>query len=220
VATRKTKTQSKPIHVCCDVPCNCPATPETVDEFNTFWKDLVCDKRGRLIKNLVMKELADFSFLMAQVPKVYMHVTGGRISKPNTYASAVIACATDVDNEALEEILKDERERWEEERQAEPVTDTAYVKLGGRALLGDGRHIRVCVPEGEFLCVFDRKNELLLVDDKHPLPYDWRDTAVDATKLLLKQEAADRSGRFVEAQAVVEKNKVAELAAEIDKEQS
>lgn len=56
-------------------------------------------------------ELSDFYLLLNEVPKVYMEVTGGLLSKPNYHASTVIGAfndyleryADDVRNEVLEE---------------------------------------------------------------------------------------------------------------------
>jgi hypothetical protein len=43
----------------------------------------------------VKAELADYHFLLQQVPLVYQHVTGGLLSKTNYFASAVMAAADD-----------------------------------------------------------------------------------------------------------------------------
>lgn len=57
--------------------------------YNEFWKDIV-EKDGKLNKDQIMRELSDFSFMLDQVPKVYCEVSGGMISKTNTYAYEVI----------------------------------------------------------------------------------------------------------------------------------
>lgn len=63
----------------------------TVEEvYNEFWKGIV-EVDGVVDMQAVKNELSDFSHMLDQVPKVYMEVTRGRISKPNTYASAVIS---------------------------------------------------------------------------------------------------------------------------------
>ena len=60
--------------------------------FKEFWVPIIFDEEnGRLNLDQLKKELYDFSMLLDNVPKVYMAVTGGRISKPNTDAGAVIA---------------------------------------------------------------------------------------------------------------------------------
>jgi len=59
--------------------------------YDKYWKENVEDENGNLDKDKVMRELADYWFVLGEVPKVYCHVTGNRISKPNTYASEVIS---------------------------------------------------------------------------------------------------------------------------------
>jgi hypothetical protein len=58
--------------------------------FDEFWKPLVTDGNGCFIPEAVKNELADYYFIMDQVPKVYSHVTGGNLSYPNYYADSVI----------------------------------------------------------------------------------------------------------------------------------
>lgn len=58
--------------------------------YEEFWKDIV-EKDGVLNKDQVMRELSDFSKLLDAVPRVYMAVTGGRISKPLTYVEHVLS---------------------------------------------------------------------------------------------------------------------------------
>lgn len=57
--------------------------------FYDHWADIVLDEHGRLDLDKVARELADFSHVLAEVPLVYDHVTGGRLSKPNYYAADV-----------------------------------------------------------------------------------------------------------------------------------
>lgn len=57
--------------------------------FKEFWEDIVM-KDGKLDIDQVKRELHDYHFMLESVPKVYMEITGGRISKPNTSPSAVI----------------------------------------------------------------------------------------------------------------------------------
>lgn len=58
----------------------------------------------------VGNELADYAMILDNVGKVYCHVTGGRISKANTLASAVIAVSDDYFTELVEEAVKDTAE--------------------------------------------------------------------------------------------------------------
>ncbi len=59
-------------------------------DFEDFWKDIVV-KNGKVDIEQVKKELHDYHILLKEVPEVYMEVSGGRISKPNTLASEVIS---------------------------------------------------------------------------------------------------------------------------------
>lgn len=45
----------------------------------------------QLTREQIGKELADFRFIIDQVPRVYMHITGHRMSKATYYAADVIA---------------------------------------------------------------------------------------------------------------------------------
>lgn len=63
-------------------------TPDEI--YDEFWKDLV-ETDGVMDPEKVKAELADYSFLMHEVPKVYSEVTSFRVSKPNTMAFEVIA---------------------------------------------------------------------------------------------------------------------------------
>ncbi len=74
-------------------------------KFEEDWKELVCKEDGVLDKDKVMRELHDYSVLLENVPKVYCHITGGKISKPNTFASVVIAEADD--SYSNEEVMED-----------------------------------------------------------------------------------------------------------------
>ncbi|MFA5395715.1 MAG: hypothetical protein WC346_06820 [Methanogenium sp.] len=58
-------------------------------DFEDFWKDIII-KKGKIDLEQVKKELHDYHILLKEVPEVYMEVTGGRISKPNTRAFEVI----------------------------------------------------------------------------------------------------------------------------------
>lgn len=76
--------------------------------YEEFWKDLVENPDGTLDKDKVMRELSDYRFLMTQASKVYCHVSGGMISKTNTYAEPIISehdhhCSQDVEQARMEE---------------------------------------------------------------------------------------------------------------------
>ncbi len=63
-----------------------------------FWKDIIY-KDGVLNEEQVLKELNDFYFIMQQVPKVYDHITKGRLSKLMYEAATVISEADAVQSE-------------------------------------------------------------------------------------------------------------------------
>lgn len=83
-------------------------TEKTVDEiFQEFWVSILYDETGKLNLEQLKKELYDYSMLMNFVPKVYMEITGGRISKPNTFPSVVIAEFNDHVNRVVEEAIQE-----------------------------------------------------------------------------------------------------------------
>jgi hypothetical protein len=56
----------------------------------SYWPDIVCPD-GVWDLEQVKKELLDYSDMMHEVTRAYIHVSAGRISKPNTAAYHVIA---------------------------------------------------------------------------------------------------------------------------------
>jgi hypothetical protein len=82
---------------------------ETVEEeWESFWKEIVTNDDGTINIEQVKKELADFSFVMEQVQKVYCHITGSKMSKVMYHADTVIAVADDHFKGELEEAVKEE----------------------------------------------------------------------------------------------------------------
>ncbi|KAA9007244.1 hypothetical protein F4V43_01795 [Paenibacillus spiritus] len=53
------------------------------------WKDICTKEDGTLNLDQIQRVLYDYSFMLDQVPRVYEEVSG--LSKPNAYASAIIA---------------------------------------------------------------------------------------------------------------------------------
>lgn len=71
-----------------------------------FWAPILIDKgTGKLNMEQLKKELFDYWTLMDAVPKVYMEITNGRISKPNTDPAAVLSEYYG----HLEEIIEEDR---------------------------------------------------------------------------------------------------------------
>lgn len=78
------------------------------EEWEAFWKGIVTNEDGTINLEQVKKELADFSFVMEQVPKVYCHITGSKMSKVMYHADTVISVSDDYFNEQLGEAVKAE----------------------------------------------------------------------------------------------------------------
>jgi hypothetical protein len=64
-----------------------PPTPEAIDNYNDFWKPILEDENGNINKDQLIKEFADFSYVMDQVPQVYCEICN--LSKL-TYPAEVI----------------------------------------------------------------------------------------------------------------------------------
>ena len=75
-------------------------------ESNNFWKDIILTEEGKLNVEQVKQELVDFHFMIKEVPRVYMYVTGGKLSKCNYYASSVISAAADYIQSVVEEACR------------------------------------------------------------------------------------------------------------------
>ena len=55
-----------------------------------FWKTIICNDDGTINIDQLKLELHDYSLMLGEVPKVYIAVTGGMLSKPHYYADSVI----------------------------------------------------------------------------------------------------------------------------------
>jgi hypothetical protein len=73
-----------------------------------FWTNIVYPDGATAEQ--IQTELADYHMIMDDVAKVYDHITGGRISKVNTYAYAVIGEADAHYEELCREAMEDEKE--------------------------------------------------------------------------------------------------------------
>ena len=70
---------------------------KTVEQsWEDFGKDLCTNPDGTLNIEAIKNEMSDFEFIIGEVPKVYMHITGGTLSKPNYHAEGVISLADEV----------------------------------------------------------------------------------------------------------------------------
>lgn len=78
---------------------------EIETNYRTFWKSVI-EPGGQLCLSQVKRELYDYHQFMQEAAKVYMHVTGGRISKVNTDSGAVIREADDLLSREIDEALE------------------------------------------------------------------------------------------------------------------
>ena len=71
---------------------------------------------GEIVKSIMelKNDISDYEFIVEQVSKVYMHITGDKLSKPNYYADVVIAVADDEITAGWEEYLKVETEELQQ----------------------------------------------------------------------------------------------------------
>jgi len=61
-----------------------------------------------LLDKWMANELADFKMVMDHCSKIYMHFSGGRISKPNTLPEEVISIAEELEQERFQQWYKEE----------------------------------------------------------------------------------------------------------------
>jgi hypothetical protein len=104
-------------------------TAEDIEVFNSIFKPLISDKKG-INKAKLIKLLANHHKAVQEVIRVYHHVTNGIITNILTPATEVIDAITQLDNQNLEAILKDEKEKWTKEQildSVEPSDDTCYI---------------------------------------------------------------------------------------------
>lgn len=71
-------------------------------EVHEFWMPIIAPD-GVIQEELVLAELSDFSHIMNEVSAVYDEVTGGKLSKPNYFAHAVIGVYEDRASEEIRE---------------------------------------------------------------------------------------------------------------------
>lgn len=56
---------------------------EIVENYNMYWKDII-EPKGMLDMVQLQRELFDFSIVIEEVTKVYIEISNGKFSKPNT----------------------------------------------------------------------------------------------------------------------------------------
>lgn len=136
------------------------AEPEVEETFEEFWRDIVTNADGTLDVDQVKRELHDYRTLLREVPRVYQRVTGGRISKPNTHADAVIGIVDEL----------------EAEREPRHLT-TLQARCEATALI-DGQHRKRCIRaagHGERDHVWVESRDVV---GRGPITAYWRDFEV------------------------------------------
>lgn len=79
-----------------------------------FWRGVFSDADCEgTTREKIERELHDYYFIMDQVPKVYMHVTGNLLSKCNYYADSVIAAADDYTTRLVDDAVQDAIQEFE-----------------------------------------------------------------------------------------------------------
>ena len=80
---------------------NPPEKPKHEIVWEEFWKDICSNNDGTPNFNQIKKELADFNFILDQLPKIYSNLTGGLLSKPMYEASTIINKVDDYYKECI-----------------------------------------------------------------------------------------------------------------------
>ena len=78
--------------------------------YNSFWKDILEDDKGKLDMNQLKKELYDFYILIDNLSKLYVNVSGGLCSKPHTDANIVIELYEDHLNQRYQDGYNDAKD--------------------------------------------------------------------------------------------------------------
>lgn len=72
-----------------------PVSDETEKTWRGFWEPIVATDTGDIDLGQIKRELHDYSNLLHEVPKVYMHITDGKVSKPHTDSDVVMSLHDD-----------------------------------------------------------------------------------------------------------------------------
>lgn len=79
------------------------------EESDKFWNDIIY-KNNKLDKEAILNELSDYYFLIKELPKLYCHITGGKLSKLCYDANTLIRESDDFTNQLIEQAIKDYKE--------------------------------------------------------------------------------------------------------------
>jgi len=96
-------------------------TPDATKDSDLFWKEIIY-KDGKIDEEQVLKELADFYFMMQQVPKVYDSLAG--LSKPLYFADVVINAA----NERIDKYYVDKEDAEFEKNAAVEAAEKKLIE--------------------------------------------------------------------------------------------
>lgn len=84
------------------------------DLWNRFWRGILTNSdTDELDMGMLKRELWDFYVALTEVPKVYCHITGGRLSKVTYSAGTVIAEADEYYEKLYTEDKENEAEKAE-----------------------------------------------------------------------------------------------------------
>lgn len=84
--------------------------PDPEQEWQRFWAEIVAPD-GEINVEQVKKELADYSFLMAQASEVYCYFAN--LSKTNYSAQTIIDAYEDRSEKAIDDAVEEARKEWE-----------------------------------------------------------------------------------------------------------
>lgn len=77
------------------------------ETWDAYWKEICSNPDGSVNLDQIKRELADYAFMLDEVPKVYTEVTGNTLFKPNYYANTVIGYYEDHVNELVKFQVED-----------------------------------------------------------------------------------------------------------------
>lgn len=78
------------------------------DDAQSFVNAELCDASGKLIFVSVLDEMIDYFNVCREVAKAYWHVTGGKLSKPNTDAVYITSAHDETVREAVEQAIAEQ----------------------------------------------------------------------------------------------------------------
>lgn len=76
------------------------------DVWSTFWKPIIVKDNGQIDLDQLKKELFDYHTIMGEVARVYCHISGNRVSKPNTAAEVLISMYDEAVTQTPKEIVE------------------------------------------------------------------------------------------------------------------